>query len=74
MRWHRYVTHGHKAGYTYKSSSAPVRTQMVAAPLSCVLNHRFREARAGGGAVSDALARDAATEEHARPHHDVAHR
>ena len=33
---------------------------MVAAPLSCVLHHRFREARAGGGAVLRALAHVAA--------------
>ena len=52
VRWHRYVTHGHKAGYTYKPSSVLVRTQMVAAPLSCVLNHRFRAKHARGEAPS----------------------
>ena len=41
---------------------------MVAAPLSCVLHHRFRDARAGGGAVVRALAHAAAEKGGVRPH------
>ena len=52
VRWHRYVTYSRKSGYMYKLSSVPVRTQMVAAPLSCVLNHRFRAKHARGEAPS----------------------
>ena len=41
-RAHRNVKYGHKA---CKPSSTPVHGQMIAPPLSRILNHRFREAR-----------------------------